>query len=218
MDWSEAEWARRIWSPEWAPKVVDALRRICAEGSGILEPVTLVSAELETTPEQESYVLAIYDHAWWDRRTGLRRKLNRIPMTVPPGMPPEEALALDIAQYDIAEPLGNYWDLLVEDEDGVWWWGDGYPELTTDLNAPWYADLPKGGWRRPGESWTVAASDEAVCGRAAVADGEVLNQATLLMPPQPVYCVRPKGHAGVHGSASRSKHSDESELEVFGWD
>jgi hypothetical protein len=30
----------------------------------------------------------------------------------------------------IAEPLGSYWYLLVEDGDGVWWWGNGYPGET----------------------------------------------------------------------------------------
>src|ERR1700722_5728289 len=29
----------------------------------------------------------------------------------------------------ISEPLGRQYDLLVEDADGVWWWGDGYPGL-----------------------------------------------------------------------------------------
>ena len=96
----------------------------------MLEPVTLVSAHLEVTEQGAGYLLAVYDHARWDRRTGLRRALNRVPAWVPPDMSPEEALAFEIAVSDMAEPLGNYWDLLVEDGDGVWWWGDGFPELT----------------------------------------------------------------------------------------
>jgi hypothetical protein len=40
----------------------------------------------------------------------------------------EQALAEEIAIYEISEPLGAYFYLLVEDSAGVWWWGDGYPE------------------------------------------------------------------------------------------
>jgi hypothetical protein len=44
-------------------------------------------------------------------------------------MTPEQALARQVAIFDVAEPLGAYYDLLVEDDQGVSWWGDGYPEL-----------------------------------------------------------------------------------------
>lgn len=30
----------------------------------------------------------------------------------------------------VDDPLGRYFDLLVE-EDGVWWWGYGYPDIMT---------------------------------------------------------------------------------------
>ena len=36
---------------------------------------------------------------------------------------------------DIDEPLGRHWDLLVE-EQGVWWWGDGYPTLDEHPEMP----------------------------------------------------------------------------------
>jgi hypothetical protein len=41
-----------------------------------------------------------------------------------------ESMAYDIAHYDMAEPLGSYWYLLVEYDNGVWWWGDGNPGET----------------------------------------------------------------------------------------
>ena len=43
---------------------------------------------------------------------------------------PEESLAEEIALYEISEPIGRYYDLLIEDGEGVWWWGDGYPDLS----------------------------------------------------------------------------------------
>jgi hypothetical protein len=94
------------------------------------ETVTLIGADLELDAEGTPFLLAVYDHAWWDRRIGLRRQLDHGPMSEVPGRTRAEALALDIAMYDMAEPLGSYWDLLVEDDNGVWWWGDGYPGLT----------------------------------------------------------------------------------------
>jgi hypothetical protein len=126
------EWESIIASSEWAPKVVDALTQMFSEQKwdSTLNHVELVSATLEENASGSPFLLAIYDHPWWEKRTGLRRRLDRIPSTVPPGMSPEEALAYDIASLDIAEPLGNYYELLVEDENGVWWWGDGFQELT----------------------------------------------------------------------------------------
>ena len=56
-----------------------------------------------------------------------RRQLDgRGPLAESPGLTPAESLARDIAEGDIGEPLGSYWDLLEEDSNGVWWWGDGY--------------------------------------------------------------------------------------------
>ena len=51
-------------------------------------------------------------------------------------MPPDsdqdlaEWLAAWIAVFEISEPLGRRYDLLVEDENGVSWWGDGYRDLS----------------------------------------------------------------------------------------
>jgi hypothetical protein len=39
---------------------------------------------------------------------------------------PEGSTAATIAIYDISEPLGTLYEKLVPDEEGVWWWGDGY--------------------------------------------------------------------------------------------
>jgi hypothetical protein len=202
---------------DWAEQVLLALRAYFAEDRYLLTPTRLVEAHLTSDPDGTPVLVATYDHPYYDRRIGLRRKLLQYPVPEGTGWDPN-ALAEDIARYDISEPLGRYAELLVEDGDGVWWWGDGYPELTKDPNAPWYADLPRGRWRRVAEPWTVADRNAAACKSVAAADGEVLENPTILMPPRPVHCIRPEGHGGLHGSASRSKEADGADLEIFAWD
>ena len=79
---------------------------------------------LETDPDG---VPVVYDHPDWSKRSGLRRRLDR-PFGIAGGATPAEELAAEIGE--ISEPLGRRYDLLVEGADGVWWWGDGYPNLT----------------------------------------------------------------------------------------
>jgi hypothetical protein len=82
----------------------------------------------EDDPDGTPVLLAIYDHPYYAKRIGLRRRLTDH-MRATEDCSREQALAEEIAVYEISEPLGAYFDLLVEDSAGVWWWGDGYPEL-----------------------------------------------------------------------------------------
>jgi len=63
------------------------------------------------------------------RRIGYRHRLfddgRRIPLA---------ELAERIID-DIDDPLGPVWDILTE-QDGVWWWGDGFPGLDTHPEYP----------------------------------------------------------------------------------
>jgi hypothetical protein len=104
-------------------RVVEALHAYFREGKWLLAPATLVDAQLTSDPDGVPVLLAIYDHPGYvNKRLGLRRRLDHWNLDAP------EAKAEDIAIYDISEPLGNYYELLVEDGQGVWWWGDGYPQ------------------------------------------------------------------------------------------
>jgi hypothetical protein len=51
-------------------------------------------------------------------------------MPLDPDQDLAEWLAAWIATFEISEPLGRRHDLLVPDEDGVHWWGDGYRDLS----------------------------------------------------------------------------------------
>lgn len=98
---------------------------------GELRKVTLISADLERDGDGVAFLRAVYDYSDHQRRIGVRRQLdNRGPLAEMQGKTLAESLAYDIARFDMAEPLGSYWYLLVEDGDGVWWWGDGYPGET----------------------------------------------------------------------------------------
>ena len=129
VGWSTREWREAVSSPDWGPRVLEALRRHFAEGKPLLEPARLITASLEVDPDGTPVLLAIYEHPYWPERTGLRRRLDHA-YGLGHGSSPEEALAEEIAFYEISEPLGRQYDLLVEDENGVWWWGDGYPPIT----------------------------------------------------------------------------------------
>lgn len=136
MEWTDREWEEAISSVDWASRVIEALGQLIAEDHRF-NGVALISTYLELPGDGNSYVRAVYDHpSALGRRIGLRRQLNHIPLTVPPNLSPEESLADEIATIDIGEPLGRYWNLLVEDDSGVWWWGDGFPQLQTMPTVP----------------------------------------------------------------------------------
>jgi hypothetical protein len=43
-------------------------------------------------------------------------------MAIPEECSPDEAMAQDVAVYEISEPLGTWSEGLVDDDSGVWWW------------------------------------------------------------------------------------------------
>ena len=102
-----------------------------------MEPVRLIEASLGTDPDGVPVLLAIYEHAFWPERTGLRRRLDRWPVLLGESDGLDEWLAGWIAWCEMGEPLGRQHDLLVEDDDGVWWWGDGYPGITKHPDYEW---------------------------------------------------------------------------------
>jgi hypothetical protein len=95
-----------------------------------MEPATLLDAWLESDEDGVAVLRAVYEHAYWPERTGLRRRLDLPPTPVQPGATAAEKLAADIAYLEISEPLGRMHDLLTPDEQGVHWWGDGYRQLS----------------------------------------------------------------------------------------
>ena len=96
-----------------------------------MEPVRLIDADLEVDSDGVPVLLAIYEHAFWPERTGMRRRLDMTPVSASPGEQDlAEWLACDIAWLEMGEPLGRLHDLLVEDDNGVRWWGNGYQDLT----------------------------------------------------------------------------------------
>ena len=59
--------------------------------------------------------------------------------------------------FEISEPLGRTYHLLVEDEAGVHWWGDGYRDLS---EHPDFGGDLKGWLRRKLSSQCVNVSEE----------------------------------------------------------
>lgn len=108
-------------------RVADELRRYVQEGDFLLATVRLVDVSVEVDADGTPVILAVYDHPGWPERTGLRRRLDRMPFGEHDQDTPEASQAAEIAVCEISEPLGTYNQSLVEDSSGVWWWGDGYP-------------------------------------------------------------------------------------------
>jgi hypothetical protein len=128
-DQSMADWTEIVSAPDFGDRVVEALVRYFRDSRSLLAPAALVNATSEFDPDGVPALRAIYDHGWTDKRLGLRRRLDREPM-VDDEETPAQSLAAEIAVYEISEPVGRYYDLLVEEAGGVWWWGDGYPDLS----------------------------------------------------------------------------------------
>jgi hypothetical protein len=126
VSWTQDEWAAASSSPDWGGKVADALVRFFDQGKSLLAQARLVGVSTETDVDGVPVLRAIYDHPYWPERTGLRRRLDQIPTSAEDGETPEESKAFWIAVFEISEPLGSYHAQLVPDNDGVYWWGDGY--------------------------------------------------------------------------------------------
>jgi hypothetical protein len=116
--------------PALGEAVVAELRRYFAEGRPLMEPATLLDAWVESDDDGVAVLRAVYEHAYWPERTGLRRRLDRPPTLAHAGATSAERLACDIAYLEISEPLGRMHDLLTPDDQGVHWWGDGYRQLS----------------------------------------------------------------------------------------
>jgi hypothetical protein len=122
MSWSQQELQAEVSSAQWGPKVLVALKQYFSEGRPLLEAAVLIDAGLKFDSDGTPILFAVYDHPYYDRRIGLRHRLNDFPLTIPEGSTPAEGMAETIALYEISEPLGTWQDKLVEDNAGVWWW------------------------------------------------------------------------------------------------
>jgi hypothetical protein len=112
--WSQEELQAEISSPEWGTKVLEALGTYLSEGRWLLEAAKLVDSWLEVEPDGTPVLVAIYDHPYYDRRIGLRHRLNDFPLSIPEGRSPAEGMPETIALYEISEPLGTWAERLVE--------------------------------------------------------------------------------------------------------
>jgi hypothetical protein len=114
--------AAAMGSATWGQDVLAALRGYFDSGRLRDPMVHLVEATLCVTDNGSPAVIAVYDHPWYDRRVGLRSRLDQRPMSTYEGMSAAESRDYDIAEYEIAEPLGTYCESLAEDDSGDWWW------------------------------------------------------------------------------------------------
>jgi hypothetical protein len=127
----EQEWREAVASPEWGDRVLRALTERFASATPLLEGARLISATAERDDDGSPILRAIYTHPFTPGTFGVRRRLDEPPAAGLPqvGLTVEVWLADWIANFDIAEPIGRYSLVLVTDDDGVGWWGYGYPEL-----------------------------------------------------------------------------------------
>lgn len=119
---SQAEYDEAIASPEWGSRVIDQLRRYLSEGQWLLQPVELISAELEVGPDGGPVLAAIYDHSGYRDRLGYRRPLDRPPWPLEYRDSPAESLAESIARWEISEPIAPADGSSEKDGAGVRWW------------------------------------------------------------------------------------------------
>lgn len=145
-----AGWGAAVAAPNWGERVVAALRAQMRDPDQLLEPAVLVDAWSEQDPDGVHVLVAIYDHPYWPQRTGLRMRLDEPPFDWPRANQDLAAwLAGNIAD-EIAEPLGRMYDLLVADENAVYWWGDGYRHIS---EHPDFGGDMEGWMRRQERGW-----------------------------------------------------------------
>jgi len=138
VTWTQDDWEKAVASPDWGQRVARALEDYFSRGKPLdFYQATLIGVTTENDQDGVAVLRAIYDHPLYKpRRTGYRRRLDRCPFSSNGEDTPEASLAAEIALYDISEPMGRYYDLLVKDENDVWWWGDGYPPLSSHPEVP----------------------------------------------------------------------------------
>jgi hypothetical protein len=119
---SQAEYDEAVASSHWGSRVVDELRKYFAEGQWLMEPVELVSAELEVDSDRGPVLAAIYDHSAYRDRLGYRRPLDRPPWPLEYRDSPAESLAESIARYEMSEPVAPADGSTEKDSAGVRWW------------------------------------------------------------------------------------------------
>lgn len=146
-------WQAAIVAPDWGQRVVDALRDRIRHPEQLLEPAVLVDAWSENDHDGVPVLRAIYDHPYWPQRTGLRLRLDEPPFDSPrPGQELAAWVAGNIAD-EIAEPLGRMYDLLIPDDAGIYWWGDGYRHIS---EHPDFGGDMDGWMRRQEQGWNRA--------------------------------------------------------------
>jgi hypothetical protein len=126
VTWTQAELEAAIASPDWGHLVVDALNAYFATDQWLVEPCTLVSAELEIDPRGRPVLLAIYDHPGYHDRLGYRRRLDD-PHVLEYLGPPAQSMAGMIARYELSEPCAPPDGTSEPDSNGVRWWEWGWP-------------------------------------------------------------------------------------------
>jgi hypothetical protein len=131
LSWEKLGWGGTASLSAWQETVVAAIRAFFDEGRPqLLEPTTLIDVRSDTDDGVPA-VLVVYDHPYSVKRLGLRVCVDAPPsvdiLAIGAGETAAEVLADYICAIAISEPLGTSSYRLVEGNDGVWWWGYGYP-------------------------------------------------------------------------------------------
>jgi len=122
-------WARAIVRPDWPEQLVAAIYRATAAVT-IGAPFTIDTVAVDRSTEPSLLIRYGND---FSPRLGFRWVVTTPPTAGLPTGPSVEDAADHAAQwivmFELGEPLGNQVHYLTEDEDGVLWWGHGYPYL-----------------------------------------------------------------------------------------
>jgi len=123
-------WARAVASPDWPERVLRALWDRFDSGEPLHEDVVLLDAVVRSDGGGHHVLWAVYRHPYLEQTLGFRRVLDARPAAGEPAAQQTlEAWLADWIAFEIAEPLGRRAELLVTDEQGIGWWGEGLLEL-----------------------------------------------------------------------------------------